>query len=194
MAEQPIDKTDWLDKKGKNPHQRLDVFVGLWSAHMEWAKSANASLDALAARMEPDKAEAVAISESLRAAVILQVAHSDTMRDLQNGKDGAPGIADHRMTIKSLTEDQKTIRANLSLMAGGKNDDQRRDNLLRAQADSEDYQKIREGLYAAERAKLEKQAHFDHAEREYKRLGEQIKNLRARLQHWTARARMTQGE
>lgn len=153
-----------------------------------WGNGIEEKITQIQARLIPDVEHADAIVESMMTAEATQATASAEMKDLQEE------IAYTKSNIFDLRDALDTIGAGLALDATGKNADERKQNLLLAQSRSEQYQEAKRNLRDAEKEKMIKQAHYDSAEREYKRLGEQLRNLRARLEHWTARAKSSIGE
>lgn len=150
----------------------------------KWATGVEAKLAQIQQSFVPDVEHADAIVESMMAAQDIQSATNAEMKKLQEE------IAYTKHNILDLKDALDTINASLALDATGKNADERKQNLLLAQSKSESFQAAKRDLRDAEKERLVKQAHYDAAEREYKRLAEQLRNLRARLEHWTARAKL----
>lgn len=200
MSDQ-ITKAEWNNAQAthevqrQNPHKRLDIFAEAWAAREaslsewgEWSKFVEERLLKLLDKMLPDMEQARAIEESMQAAEAIQSAKSTKMTTLQ--KD----IANFRSDIAANKERMAEIATEAMMIAEGGNADKRKAAVAQVLKNNTEYQKLKETLATNEREKLVKQAHYDSAEREYKRLGEQLRNLRARLQHWTARAHLSIGE
>ena len=155
---------------------------------LEWAAMIVAQIKALQESLAPDVEQARIIEESIREAQTTQAARSSEMTTLQIE------MADLRADISEQEERVKELEAEAMMFAEGSNAQKRNAAAAASLKENSEYQAVKAALQINERAKLVKQAHLDSAEREYKRLGEQLRNLRARLEHWTARVRLSIGE
>lgn len=201
MTEQNVTHPEWDNAQAahevqrKNPHERLNEFAKAWAAREaslgewgEWSKFVEERLLKLLDKMLPDMEQARVIEESMQAAGAVQSAKSADMATLQEE------IANIRSDIANDKKRMAEIAAEALMFAEGSNAAKQKAAAAQVLKNDNEYQKLKEALATNEREKLIKQAHYDSAAREYERLKEQLRNLRVRLQHWTARARMTQGE
>jgi hypothetical protein len=155
---------------------------------LEWSTGVAKQIKALQDKLAPDVEQARAIEESIIEAQAIQVSRSGEMATLELE------MADLRADIAEQKEQVKELEAVAMLSAEGSNQPKRQAAMRKVLKDNTEYQAIKAALQINERGKLVKQAHYDNAEREYKRIGSQLRNLRARLEHWTARAKLSIGE
>jgi len=186
-TDQPITTADWVDPKLGNPHQRLAIFSKMWGEHMAWKDGVTAKLDEIQTSLVPSDSDADIVHDMM-AVEELQNSISKSMALLAMEK--ATFVSD----IADAKEEIEIIEADASLTVEGKNAAERRSKLIAELEEDEEYSKLKTALSYNERGKLVKQAHLESAEREYKRLGSRIRNLRARLEYLTAQMKSSIGE
>lgn len=152
-----------------------------------WAAGVEEKLDQLQKALAPSDSDGDIVHDMMNLEQ-LQASMSSNLGELLTER--ANIMAD----LADAKEEMDEIEAEASLSVDGKNVSERQARLTVKLKENDRYKELKEFVLINERALLVKKAHIENQEREYKRLGGRIRNLRARLENLTARYRANIGE
>lgn len=188
---------NWLNGKGRNPHQRLDTFSELWAAHMaawkdhgEW----RAGLDTKLARVLNGLLPTTESADDIVLEMVELEKQQQAFSPAINGAETK--VIDYGFEMQRAKDIMDTVEARCVLVGKGSNPEKRKAELLLALSKDTEWKAARAAYRNAERNKLIAEAHLKELERDRSRIAGQVWSRRSRLDLLAARlnAVMKKGE